>query len=135
MKTGRIVIISALCLLCAAGCGKNVQLGGQVTFEDGMPVSFGRVVFATDTFQAEGDIQEDGSYRLGSLKENDGLPPGTYKVFLLGTEDSSGDVEKSRVALEFCSRKLTPLTCDVSKSGAKTYDFQVERPSVDPKNR
>ncbi|HBT78592.1 MAG TPA: hypothetical protein DEB39_17100 [Planctomycetaceae bacterium] len=133
MKTDRAVIILTFCLVCViAGCGKNIRLGGLVTFEDGTPVPFGKVVFATDTFQAEGELQKDGSYRLGSLNENDGLPPGTYKVFLLGTEDTSGDTGKSRVAPEFCSRKQTPLTCEVSKSGARTYDFQVNKPTIDP---
>lgn len=129
MNRNRLPIILLLGLSCLiAGCGKNVHLGGRVTFEDGTPLTFGKVTFATETFQAEGVIQQNGEYRLGSLHEHDGIPPGTYKVFLLGTEDTSGDVGRSRVAQNFCDRQLTPLQFEVSKNGPKTFDFQVSKP-------
>ncbi len=63
------------------GCGENIQFGGKVTFPDGSaPPKGGRVVFATNDFLARAPIQADGTYRLASLGERDGLPPGTYQV-------------------------------------------------------
>ncbi|MGL4594190.1 MAG: hypothetical protein ACRCUY_05625 [Thermoguttaceae bacterium] len=117
-----------LLLVAAVGCGKNVRLGGRVTFDDGTPLNFGTVAFVTETYQAEGVIQSDGTYILGSTYENDGLAPGIYKVFILGSEDTSGDIAISRVASEYCDRRSTPITHEVSRHSSPKFDFQVKRP-------
>ena len=71
-------------LVVLTGCGSNVQVTGKVTFEDGTPLTLGRVCFQTETMFADGPLKEDGTYTLGSQGENTGLPRGTYQVFISG---------------------------------------------------
>jgi hypothetical protein len=43
-------------------------------------------VFLKEGYMARGSIQSDGSYTVGSLTENDGLPDGEYQVYIEGAE-------------------------------------------------
>ena len=62
--------------LFQAGCSNHVPLRGTVTFsDDGAPLPNGMVIFEAGAFSAVGPIKPDGTYRVGSLKENDGIPP------------------------------------------------------------
>ena len=78
-------IVFLILFLVVVGCNNHKQLGGKVTFEDGTPVPIGAVIFETDTFQSVGTIQSDGTYQMSSLGQDDGLPPGEYRVRLSGT--------------------------------------------------
>jgi hypothetical protein len=71
----------------AAGCGGadspspvrgTVYLDGQPATE----LAGGTVTFNSEELQrsASGEIQADGTYRLGSLKKDDGALPGKYQV-------------------------------------------------------
>lgn len=125
----KIRLVMPVMLFCVlAGCSNNIKFGGKVTYEDGTPLTIGTVVFSTPTYQADGEIQPDGSYRLGSLHPKDGLPPGQYQVFVIGAVEYQGEKEIPLVSGELTSRKMTPLVCEVSKKGPATFDFQVKKP-------
>ena len=118
-----------------AGCGKGyVSMSGRVTYsDDGSPVEQGTVSFTKGAFQARGEIKEDGRYTLGSFKESDGLPKGTYIVCITGSEDSvlvDGDrgIYKTtyRVADKFSRAETSGLTVEVDGK-TKTFDFEVDR--------
>ena len=91
MRYHSIVI---LLLLFLAGCGRgHVQLSGTVVFaDDGSPVTKGSVIFSTPTFQARGDLDDQGRFTMGSFGQRDGFPPGTYQVGVAGAivSDPSG---------------------------------------------
>jgi hypothetical protein len=59
---------------------------GKVTFADGKPVTEGTVVFERkgegSPVTARGEIEADGSYRLGTDKPGDGAPAGLYRVLV-----------------------------------------------------
>jgi hypothetical protein len=120
-----------LCVCVLSGCGsKYVQFGGKVVFDDdGTPLTEGVVIFTTETFQAEGRLTENGTYQLGSLTPKDGLPPGTYKVFISGAAEylDNGTVIPF-IHPDYLERTTTPLTCEVSRSGLKSFDIRVPRP-------
>ncbi|MDR1963058.1 MAG: hypothetical protein LBQ50_04720 [Planctomycetaceae bacterium] len=122
-------IVFVLLFVSFMGCGRGyVSFGGKVTFEeDGSPLTVGTVVFTTNTFQAEGAIHSDGTYRLGSLSEKDGLPPGTYKVFVIGAGNTIGEKFISSIDPIFADRNTTPLICDVPTSGKSKFDFTVKK--------
>lgn len=125
----RIRLVMPAILFCVlAGCSDNIKFSGKVTYEDGTPLTVGTVIFTTPTFQADGEIQPDGSYRLGSLSPKDGLPAGMYQVFVSGACKYEGIRQIPLVSNEFTSRKDTPLTCEVSRKGPGTFDFQVKKP-------
>ncbi|MDR2169000.1 MAG: hypothetical protein LBP59_02555 [Planctomycetaceae bacterium] len=75
--------VIAIVVLFLSGCGQT-RVEGTVTFPDGTPLTSGKVVFenATNTYIAP--IHEDGSFRMGTLKEGTGLPTGKYNVAITG---------------------------------------------------
>lgn len=134
-----MILLSLYLLTLLSGCSDNVALEGKVTFTDGTPVDLGTICFENGNFLARGTLRTDGSYDVGSLTENDGLPPGTYGVYITGTEKEIGrDREDSPIFQptidgKFANAKTSGLSVTVPcESGA--FDFQVE-PYVPPKRR
>ncbi len=132
------VLFGAVSLLLLAGCGSgNAKISGRITFPDGKPLTKGVVIFQSATNVAKGMLDADGRYVIGSQYAADGLPPGTYKVFIaLASEldptfvPPSNDPDALRyislVAERFCSEQTTPLSGEVTRSA--TMDFTVEAP-------
>lgn len=80
-------VLAALCLVVftavpfAGGCNRSglVKVKGRVAYADGTPVPLGRVVIDSGDSPtgAWGRIKSDGRFTIGTLKENDGMTPGT----------------------------------------------------------
>ena len=123
------VILLCLVVILLNGCdGDKKQLSGKVTFSDGKPVTYGKVVFSNSTFLATGNIQKDGSYRMGSTGEKDGVPPGEYMVSVTGV--SRADPNNSMVYLSLCDEKYnnaqsSGLKCTIPAPGNK-FDITLE---------
>jgi hypothetical protein len=88
----RALPVAALLLSAVAGCGSGLYpVHGQVTLEDGKPLTKGMVIFeckqGEKTVMARGEIQADGSYRLSTSKPGDGAPPGKYRVVIAPMEN------------------------------------------------
>ena len=131
-----IILTSMLgLLLLALGCGSDkVGLSGKVTFsDDNSPLTVGTVYFATASYEASGEIKEDGTYKVSSVSENDGLPPGDYQVYIMGAEKAISESPNAYPHIEplidkrFTTKGTSGLSVKVDKS-TKTYDIQVERP-------
>ena len=124
-------MLGGLLLLGLGGCGgSNEQLSGKVTFEDGKPLELGTVSFLREGFLARGDIQPDGSYTVGSISSDDGLPPGEYRVFIDGAvvEDlSTPDGVRSLVDKKMTDPETSVLTHNVPEDG-HTLDITVAYP-------
>jgi hypothetical protein len=69
-----------ICLLIVTGCGPNIKVTGKVTFSDGNRLEKGRVIFENDNVYYYGMIQKNGVFRLGVVKDGQGIPPGKYRV-------------------------------------------------------
>ena len=103
--------------------------------EDGTPLTRGLVCFETDTYRARGTLTADGTYRVSSEKANDGIPPGTYKVYIFGAEapveDSEGRMRDARavplVAVKYTNPDTSEITVEIDAK-TKQFDFQVEKP-------
>jgi hypothetical protein len=117
-------------ILFFAGCGNSqLPLGGKVTFQDGKPLKTGVVCFSTGTFMAEGRLNENGEYTVGSLQDNDGLPPGTYQVYIQGAiEYNNKEQGVPLIHKKFTDPNATPLSFEVKKSGDKTFNIEVTPP-------
>jgi hypothetical protein len=89
--------ILLLIIVCMTGCGNsNVGLKGKIVFSDNQePIPRGLVYFDNGTMQSRGTIQSDGTFTMGSLKDTDGLPPGTYKVFFADVHEQTGETKSS----------------------------------------
>lgn len=127
------IIVGVLCLFTVVtGCGNGfVGMKGRVTYSDnGEPLEAGTVTFTSEMFQARGDIEKDGNYVIGSLTDNDGLPPGTYTVYISNADSLSGSqenpVKTPLIDGKYASPKTSGLSVIVDGS-TKKYDFTVDR--------
>ena len=132
-----VMIISGL--IGTLGCAKGVEVKGKVAFPDGKPLTVGEVIFQTDTWMASGKIQSDGTYKLSSASENDGIKPGQYGIRIVGAYDSSNtpvgaspDEALPPIPLidaKFEKTETSGLTCDVK--GSQTFDITVTAPEAE----
>jgi len=131
--------VLALGIAVLVGCGNNIPLRGTVTYsDDGSPLTGGTVIFESGGSVSRGEIGRDGTYVVGTLRSNDGIPPGTYTVYLINTERTEEvpifggeegdfrDVTIQTVAPRYTSPTTSDLTVTVDRS-TRTFDFQVER--------
>lgn len=99
MLLGGSLIGAALIGTSSVGCGgpaglpNMVPIRGTVSYE-GKMLTEGTVIFAptaSDGRQARGTIQSDGSFRLTTLKQNDGAQQGEYKIVVIALEPHPGE--------------------------------------------
>lgn len=123
-------------LVCFVGCSGNSQVSGKVTFPDGAPLKKGEVRFVTSTFTGYGSIQDDGTYKISSSGTNDGVPNGSYNVYIINAVDQPeidfskdpGDAPPpvNLIHSKFGSESTSGLSCEVK--GKTTFDITVEKP-------
>ena len=139
-----MTFVACLLLCCLlVGCSDNVQLEGNVTYsDDGSPLGKGMVMFDNGTIVARGPLEADGSYTVGTDKDGDGLPPGTYTVTIVDAAEEIADPNADPDDLSYTRdsmpsyRKLIAdkyflpetsgleITVDASTG---TYDITVDR--------
>ena len=127
-------------LLFAAGCGQP-KVTGTVKFSDGTPLERGSVNFQTESHAAMGSLDKQGRYTIGGVKAGDGVPKGTYKVFITGAMGL--DVSKDRpvqfgsgpgttvpiiplIDKKYERPETSGLTCEVKSS--TVFNIEVKRP-------
>ena len=129
--------IGVLLSVALLGCNSNHTLGGKVTFsDDGAPVPHGIVTFSTSQFQSVGAIRSDGSYVVGTMKLDDGIPPGTYTVTVGGVEEvthtetladgSTINHYRSMIDTKYESPATSGLTFTADGKTQK-FDIQLDR--------
>lgn len=141
------IVLPLLAIVFTAGCG-DPKVTGKITFPDGSPLTKGQVMFQKEGFIGSGDVLKDGTYSAGKLKDGDGLPPGTYQVFITGatTYDNTSDLEQTEqqanlgsapvfriprpidlIDPKYMSLGTSGLTVEVK--GNTTYNITVESPN------
>lgn len=127
-------------LLVLSGCGGNVPLNGTVTFsDDGSPLGTGVVCFEAGSFVARGRIQPDGQYRVGSVSMKDGLPPGSYRVYIAdavvetAADPYGGAFTEPLIDGKYNSAETSGLHVEVPN--VKRYDINVDRHVSDKKKK
>jgi hypothetical protein len=128
----RALPVALLLLPAAAGCGQGLYpVRGRVTFEDGKPLSKGIVIFESKDGEkavtARGDIQADGSYRLGTHKPGDGAPAGTYRVLVAPREDVDAPERNPAFDRRYRDFNTSGLEFEV-KAGPNEFPIEVTRP-------
>ena len=64
-----------------------MPVSGMVTL-DGVPLSLGNVIFTSDSgHTAKGQIQSDGSFRLGTHRQSEGTVAGHHRVAVMAREE------------------------------------------------
>lgn len=127
-----LATVCVMSLLLAVGCGPRDlhRVSGRVEYQDGSPVSSGRVVIEYgDGTGAVGVIQPDGSFRIGTRRESDGMRAGNYRVAIKDAIVPEGpEGQRIRVLVH-------PRFADVATSGLEftvpeqtTWQIVVDRP-------
>ena len=125
MSSKHCVILLCLVVILSGCSGDKKKVSGKVTFSDGKPVTSGKVNFSTDTYQANGTIQSDGSYQMGSIGEKDGVPPGEYKVFVTGVGRMEGMALLPLCEEKYLNAHTSGLTITIPAPNNK-YDLVLE---------
>ena len=122
-----------LCLLVAitliSGCGRSnrATVTGKVVFPDGSPLTSGHVVFspADENLRAaaQGTIDGEGKFRLGTQSGGDGVAPGKYLV-AIEPDDRAGRAFDPR----FESTKTSRLEFTVVP-GSNDFTITLEKPA------
>jgi hypothetical protein len=92
---GWFLVGTSLAVVAVVGCGRSGlhPVRGRVAFADGSPLATGRVVVSYgDGKASSGSINPDGTFRVGTLKQSDGMRPGTYRV---AVKDAYVEVQKN----------------------------------------
>ncbi|MCL2347185.1 MAG: carboxypeptidase-like regulatory domain-containing protein [Planctomycetaceae bacterium] len=130
MRFGIILVVAVL-FAPIVGCGSKITVDGTVRFEDGTPLKAGTVYFESADTSARGTLDANGRYVLSSQRAQDGVPPGTYRVYILGAAESGYDSQgqwtaKPLIDVKFQSATTSQLSCDVTKK--TTFDITVTPP-------
>jgi len=119
-------LIAAL-LVAVFGCGPSrgvVPVTGIAKLKDGTPLARGHVFLTGGGANgARGQIQPDGTFRLGTFTPTDGAKPGTYTAYILGAtkEDTRSYDEKLNQ-----TKPAPPSLVDTKYDAAATSDLRVE---------
>jgi hypothetical protein len=125
----------ALAGLALAGCGGGTYpVSGRLEYEDGEPIQGGlagcTITFTSEQLgvEARGEIGEDGSFRLGTRRADDGAPPGTYKVIVTQPHPEPERPEKRRPVVDLAYEKpdTTPLEATVERK-RNDFTFKLKR--------
>jgi len=110
--------------LFALGCSsENVKGTGTVKYSSGEPVPGGVVLFVTSTNQYSGEIA-NGEFTLGGIRPGDGLPPGNYKVCVVGHDAT----DTPYVATKYSNADASGISFEVQKGAQNVFDIVVEKP-------
>ncbi|MDR1485103.1 MAG: hypothetical protein LBT09_09810 [Planctomycetaceae bacterium] len=141
MKNKLNLFFAGVLLLLLSGCSGNIKVDGTVKYVDGSALTTGTVIFGNGKNQYQGDIKNDGTFRIEGIKTGSGIPKGKYNVWLANTtiveykmkKNSNGEdvadkrIETVNVIQKFNSPETSGLSADVDASH-KNFDFIVERP-------
>jgi hypothetical protein len=130
--------VALLLTACLAGCSGDIHpVQGKVVWKDGTPakeLKNSLVIFnqAAKQTRAQGQIQEDGSFRLTTNKPNDGALAGEHEVLIievarkhLGGPDSSA-LAPGAMDSRYSDPRTSGLTATV-KPGTNQVTLTVDR--------
>lgn len=105
-----LAFVCVVAMIACAGCGGRSQVSGKVVFSDGTPLTYGTVNFTNNEVACKGQIEKDGTFKMRTFKPGDGVPAGTYKVFITdtlqfgeaaGTAKTGNSTDKNSEAVEY----------------------------------
>lgn len=127
--------------VAAGGCNSSgiYPVDGQVTWKkDGSPAKelAGSLIFFEQPekqIRAQGQIADDGSFRLTTIKENDGAPAGEHTVLIIevGRKPAGGPdgslLAPGKIDTRYLSHGTSDLRATV-KPGVNKITLEVEPP-------
>lgn len=132
-----VVLVSAVLAGCGGGPLPTYEAGGTVTFPDGKPLSGGWVEFqpveAPLSVGARGEIQPDGTFRLGTFESGDGAIEGEHRALVVPPlpEGDRDETPTPRWIIDprFFRVETSGLRFTVSQDASKNqFHIEVTRP-------
>ena len=125
-------ILLGMMLFCGIGCNQNMQITGKVTFsDDGTPLDVGMILFENGAMASRSSVKGDGTFTLTSEKQNDGIPPGTYKVYFTGALKTEGNSLAPKIIQlldpKYNSAATSDITITIDKSTKSPLEIKVDR--------
>ncbi|HXG09605.1 MAG TPA: hypothetical protein VNK04_07430 [Gemmataceae bacterium] len=106
---------------------------GRVVYRDGTPFTQGLVVFepleADVRVSAIGEIHKDGTFRLGTYSETDGVPEGRYRVLVVPPMPAGESSKPLPIDVKYIRLETSPLEYTVVR-GKNEVTFEVDRPGA-----
>ena len=130
----------SLSLLISSGCGGSGfnKIKGKVSFADGLPLTVGKIVAESPEHRvtAAGYIKPDGTFEMGTATSNDGVPPGTWQIAIVGAVEqpivypdrpnlNAGKV-KQLIKDSYANKNTSGITFKVPEQA--TWDIAVQAP-------
>ena len=133
-----VLLLAAL----AAGCGSGrYPVEGRVAYEDGAPVDAGTVIGEATVdgvpVSAQGTIAPDGSFKMGTERPGDGVPPGSYRFVVMPVPLPDGPSAAGKVLAvdgKFSKFDSSGIKLDV-KPEKNVLNITVPRPKAKPAAR
>jgi hypothetical protein len=124
------IALALTCLGACWGCGSSegaraalLPVKGKVTYK-GMPLTQGIVKFEPEGYgrRASGKLQSDGSFVLGTFKDDDGAVKGSHQVFIT---DVDNKLAKDRAFQKYMFRSPNGLSAEVTPESLEfTFDLR-----------
>ena len=142
-----VALVGVFMLVACAGCGGRVQVSGTVKFSDGTPLTYGTLNFTDGKVMCKGQIEKDGTFKMRTFKPGDGVPPGTYQVYITdtlqfgdsGKSVKTGDTEvaivgqaTNTIPFEYSIPAQSPLG-KITVTKSMKQDFVIEAAAPDSK--
>ena len=127
-------LVGSLFVIVLAGCGKQQPVSGKIIYADGTPMPGGGQITFTplepqNKQSALGMIKEDGTYRMGTTGEADGVAEGKYGITIIPTPPKNPNRPPPGwppLHKKYTNYKTSELECIV-KRGQNTHDITVEK--------
>jgi hypothetical protein len=121
------VILGVLFLFggCSEGPLPTYSVVGQLQFEDGTVPKFGSIEFyhAQLKINARGKINRDGTFSVGTFRENDGAIEGKHQIIIV--QDTGSDVtSRLNVSLKHDHGQLVDPTYRDYKTSDLKFDVR-----------
>lgn len=119
--------------LALVGCGDLETVTGRVTFADGTPLDEGTVICemmdGDKIVMAQGNLDREGNFRLGTNEEGDGARQGKYRVLVVdrALSDAERGTRKPIIDPKFSDFQSSGLEVEV-KDGANELNITVSKP-------
>ena len=101
-----LILVAMATILAAAGCSgkpRPYPVNGQATFDDGAPLTGGRIEVRSleHPLVARGSVDRDGKFTLTTYEPNDGAVAGKHEVLIVQkfTADIDNMAEHAKHAL------------------------------------
>ena len=101
MPCRSMVLVLSILFAMLSGCDSQPEtflVHGMVVYPDGQPLTEGTVEFETQhgkkPITATGEINEDGTFQIGTFEANDGAIAGTHRVAVIADFQIGTGIER-----------------------------------------